>query len=251
MKTETQNFPALDAVVTPQDTRSKGGGSYSINYIPWGKISQLLREHAPGWQPITVPSQSGEDTHVAPDGSRYLKIAFQHVDGRQTCPVPHAIMDNRMNSKKTVDSRDIADGFVRGMCKAAALTFGLGIQMWTGDPLDDDEQPVKVKAKPAPKPIQDKTPSPPRKVSSADDKRSRFTGEGLLQKTKPQLIAMIADSKAERRLEREEFVEIARSVGVDYDGGNPANLTIADLRDFWGALQDVAVPTAKDEEIPF
>ena len=62
---------------------------------------------------------------------------------------------------------------------------------------------------------------------------------------------MIADSKAERRLEREEFVEIARSVGVDYDGGNPANLTIADLRDFCGALQDVAVPTAKDEEIPF
>jgi len=257
MTDDTKTIPALDAVLTPDDTRNKGTGSYSVRYAPWGKISQLLRKHAPGWQPIAIPNDHGFITHEAPDGSRFLMMAFEFTDGRRTQPVPHAIMDNKMNAKKQVDARDVADGFVRGMCKAAALTFGLGIEMWTGDPLDEGEpepEPVKVKAKPA-KPAPKKKPaaalkssSAAVKSSSADDKRARFSGDDLLSKTKSELIAMIAEAKAERRLEQVDLIKAAKAVGVDYGGGNPALLEIQDLRDIYGALQDVPVKT---DDVPF
>lgn len=248
MTDDTKTIPALDAVLTPDDTRNKGTGSYSVRYAPWGKISQLLRKHAPGWQPIAIPNDHGFITHEAPDGSRFLMMAFEFTDGRRTQPVPHAIMDNKMNAKKDVDARDVADGFVRGMCKAAALTFGLGIEMWTGDPLDEGEpEPVKVKAKPA-KPAPKKKAAAPRKSTSADDKRARFSGDDLLSKTKPELISMIAEAKADRRLEQVDLIKAAKAVGVDYGGGNPALLEIQDLRDIYGALQDVPVKT---DEVPF
>ena len=137
--TDTNTIPTLDSVISADDVRQKGGGKFAANYIPWSKISQLLREHAPGWQPIAVPDQEGNMAHAAPDGSFYLMMAFRHVDGQTTQPVPHAVMDHKMAAKKSPNARDIADAFVRGMCKAAALTFGLGIEMWTGDPLDGNE----------------------------------------------------------------------------------------------------------------
>ena len=250
MTEETKTLPALDAVITPEDTRSKGSGSYSINYVPWGKISQLLRKHAPGWEPIMIDSKDGGPEHRAPDGSYYLMISFEHADGRRTKPVPHAIMDNRMNAKKTVDSRDISDGFVRGMCKAAAMTFGLGIEMWTGDPLDEGDTPAKKlvpAAKPAPKPAPEA-----KQKRSADDKATRFTGEASAQKTKPQMIAMIGDAKAERRLEREQLIEIAKSVGVDYGGGNPSTLSLKDLQDLHAAILEFPLPKIEPgDPVPF
>ena len=146
--TDINTIPARDSVISADDVRQKGGGKFAANYIPWGKISQLLREHAPGWQPIAVPDQEGNMAHVAPDGSFYLMMAFRHVDGQTTHPGPHAVMDHKMTAKKNPDARDIADAFVRGMCKAAALTFGLGIEMWTGDPLDDDKpEPASIQPK--------------------------------------------------------------------------------------------------------
>jgi len=149
--TDTNTIPTLDSVISADDVRQKGGGKFAASYVPWGKISQLLREHAPGWQPIAVPDQEGSMAHAAPDGSFYLMMAFRHVDGQTTQPVPHAVMDHKMTAKKNPDARDIADAFVRGMCKAAALTFGLGIEMWTGDPLDDDDVlhvPKRIEPKP-------------------------------------------------------------------------------------------------------
>ena len=109
MTDDTKTIPALDAVLTPDDTRNKGTGSYSVRYAPWGKISQLLRKHAPGWQPIAIPNDHGFITHEAPDGSRFLMMAFEFTDGRRTQPVPHAIMDNKMNAKQKVDARDVAE----------------------------------------------------------------------------------------------------------------------------------------------
>ncbi len=100
----------------------------------------------------------------------------------------------------------------------------------------------------------DKAADGDQEKQSADDKRARFTEAAVAKKTKAQLIAMIGDRKAELRLEPHEFVEVARNVGVDYAGGNPANLTLQDLRDIWGGLADVPMPSPKpstDEEIPF
>ena len=59
---------------------------------------------------------------------------------------------------------------------------------------------------------------------------------------------MIAEAKAERRLEQVDLIKAAKAVGVDYGGGNPALLEIQDLRDIYGALQDVP---AKKDGVPF
>ena len=148
------SLPRLDHVISGEDVRQKGGGKFAASYVPWGKISQLLREHAPGWQPYAQPAADNSMAHAAPNGTFYMLLGFRHPDPEMpdTELVPHAIMDHQMRAKTNPDARDIADAYVRGMCKAAALLFGLGIEMWTGDPLDDDDEPAprKVQAKQAP-----------------------------------------------------------------------------------------------------
>ena len=139
-------YPRLDDVVKADDVSKKGGGNFAADYVNWARIAFYLREHGDGWQPVAVENrETGDIAHRAPDGSYYLLIAFDHPSGRRTSPVPHAVMDHRMQAKKEPDARDISDAFVRGMCKAAALLFGLGWKLWSkDDPLERDE--------PAPKP---------------------------------------------------------------------------------------------------
>ncbi len=139
-------YPRLDDVVKADDVSKKGGGNFAADYVNWARIAFYLREHGDGWQPVAVENrETGDIAHRAPDGSYYLLIAFDHPSGRRTSPVPHAVMDHRMQAKKEPDARDISDAFVRGMCKAAALLFGLGWKLWSkDDPMERDA--------PAPKP---------------------------------------------------------------------------------------------------
>jgi len=134
-------YPRLDDVVKADDVSKKGGGNFAADYVNWARIAYYLREHGDGWQPVAVENrETGDIAHRAPDGSYYLLIAFDHPNGRRTSPVPHAVMDHRMQAKKNPDARDISDAFVRGMCKAAALLFGLGWKLWSkDDPLERDE----------------------------------------------------------------------------------------------------------------
>lgn len=141
------SYPRLDDVVKADDVSKKGGGNFAADYVNWARIAFYLREHAPGWQPYAKPAEDGGIAHRAPDGSAYLLIGFRHADPEMTDTelVPHAVMDHRMQAKKEPDARDISDAFVRGMCKAAALLFGLGWKLWSkDDPMERDE--------PAPKP---------------------------------------------------------------------------------------------------
>ena len=139
-------YPRLDDVVKADDVSKKGGGNFAADYVNWARIAFYLREHGDGWQPVAVENrETGDIAHRAPDGSYYLLIAFDHPSGRRTSPVPHAVMDHRMQAKKNPDARDISDAFVRGMCKAAALLFGLGWKLWSKD------DPLEREA-PAPKP---------------------------------------------------------------------------------------------------
>lgn len=141
------SYPRLDDVVKADDVSKKGGGNFAADYVNWARIAFYLREHAPGWQPFAKPAEDGGIAHRAPDGSAYLLIGFRHADPEMTDTelVPHAVMDHRMQAKKEPDARDISDAFVRGMCKAAALLFGLGWKLWSkDDPMERDE--------PAPKP---------------------------------------------------------------------------------------------------
>ena len=97
----------------------------------------LLREHAPGWMPELVTNEHGSVIHRAPVGA-YLLIRFRHADGTVTPEVPQAIMDN--NNKAIpldrIDARDITDTHRRGVCMAAAFTFGLAYELWAKMPLE-------------------------------------------------------------------------------------------------------------------
>ena len=85
----------------------------------------LLREHAPDWQPELVHAPDGYILHQAPVGG-YLMIRFRNVD-TVTPAVPQAIMDNRNAAipLEKITARDITDTHRRGVCMAAAFTFGL------------------------------------------------------------------------------------------------------------------------------
>lgn len=135
-------YPRLDDVVKEDDVQHKGTGKFTASYVNWARIARYLRELAPDWQPFAAPAPDGGICHKAPDGTYFLLIGFRHPDPemRDTECVPHAIMDNYLKAKKNPDARDVTDAFVRGMCKAAALLFGLGWRLWSkDDPFERDE----------------------------------------------------------------------------------------------------------------
>jgi len=169
-------FPNLDDVVQSGDVSQKGGSGFKADYVNWARISHYLRVHAPGWQPFMERDREGKPYHLAPDGSVYLLIGFRHLDINipDTEVVVHAIMDARNNAKKEngVDARDISDAFVRGMCKAAALLFGLGWKLWSkDDPMSRNDDKPKPRAKPK------ATPKPAAQPKAEPTKRARQSNE--------------------------------------------------------------------------
>lgn len=146
------DIPNLAGVATAELVEKIGGGSFQASYINWSRTLNLLREHAPGWLPESVPSHSGAILHEAPVGA-YLLIRFRHVDGTVTPEVPQAVMDSRNAAipMQKITARDITDTHRRGVCLAAALTFGLAYELWAkvalesgyqAEPEQADDQPT-------------------------------------------------------------------------------------------------------------
>ena len=147
--TSKTNLPNLAGVATQDLVEKIGTGRFEASYINWSRTLNLLRENAPGWCIQAVPALDGSILHKAPVGG-YLLLRFQHEDGRVTPEVPQAVMDNR-NAAIPFDkitARDITDTNRRGACLAAAMTFGLGYELWAKMPLesgyDADDQPSPV-----------------------------------------------------------------------------------------------------------
>ena len=113
-----------------------GTGKFSASYINWSRTVNLLREHAPGWLPELVPTADGALLHRAPVGA-YLLIRFRCGD-TITPPVPQAVMDvrNAAIPFDKVTARDVTDTHRRGVCMAAAFTFGLAYELWAKLPLE-------------------------------------------------------------------------------------------------------------------
>jgi hypothetical protein len=125
------SYPSLSGVVTANLVETIGTGKYAASYVNWSRTMQLLRDNASGWLPFSVPASDGGVVHRAPVGG-YLLIGFRNADGSETPPVPQAIMDNRNNAIPfdAITARDITDTHRRGICLAAALTFGLAYELW-------------------------------------------------------------------------------------------------------------------------
>ena len=146
------NIPNLAGIAPSDMVEHIGTGKYAASYINWSRTMALLREHAPGWQPELVHAPDGYILHQAPVGG-YLMIRFRNGD-TVTPAVPQAIMDNRNAAipLEKITARDITDTHRRGVCMAAAFTFGLAYELWAKLPLESgyhDEPPAKPQRKEA------------------------------------------------------------------------------------------------------
>ena len=149
-------LPNLAGIATHDLVETIGGGNFKAAYINWSRTLQLLREHAPGWLPETVPSADGGLLHAAPVGC-YLLIRFRN--GEQVTPaVPQAVMDTRNAAipHDKITARDLTDTHRRGICLAAAMTFGLAYELWAKLPLEsgyeEEQREARQERRAAPKP---------------------------------------------------------------------------------------------------
>lgn len=147
-------LPNLAGVATKGLVDTIGTGNFKAAYINWARTINLLHEHAPGWMVDYVANADGGLVHRAPVGG-YLLICFRHIDGTATPALPQAIMDHKNNaiSYDKISARNVSDTQRRGMCMAAAMTFGLTYELWAKDPLEEaysrgDEEEEAVVAAP-------------------------------------------------------------------------------------------------------
>ncbi|ADF42416.1 hypothetical protein S-CBS2_gp060 [Synechococcus phage S-CBS2] len=131
------DIPQLKGLVTKDMVKTIGTGRYAAEYVPWSKIAELMQKHAPGWMPECVPNADGDVLHRAPVGG-YLQIRFVHLDGTATPAYPQAVQDNRHAAipYEKITARDLTDTQRRGWCLAAAAVFGIGVELWTRDALE-------------------------------------------------------------------------------------------------------------------
>jgi hypothetical protein len=144
-------IPNLAGIATADLVEQIGTGKFSASYINWSRTMALLREHAPGWQPELVTAPDGYVLHQAPVGA-YLLIRFRNGDVT-TPPVPQAVMDTRNAAIpiERITARDITDTHRRGVCMAAAFTFGLAYELWAKLPLESGYAESPQPKPPAPK----------------------------------------------------------------------------------------------------
>jgi hypothetical protein len=135
METKMQ-LPNLAGIATADLVEKIGGGNFSASYINWSRTMHLLRTNAPGWLPELVEARDGGILHAAPVGC-YLLIRFRNGD-IATPPVPQAVMDTRNAAipRDKITARDLTDTHRRGVCMAAAMTFGLAYELWAKMPLE-------------------------------------------------------------------------------------------------------------------
>ena len=107
-------------------------GSYAA-FVPWATTKQVLREKAPEWLPFSVLNNEGGIEHETPNGSFLLLVSFRHLpSGYELPPVPHG-----EKLPRGAGSRELADAYLRGVCKAAAFHFGLGWKLWAREKKSD------------------------------------------------------------------------------------------------------------------
>lgn len=151
------NLPYLAGVVTVNDVRQKGSGSYAADFVSWAKIMQLINKHAPGWMPQLAITPDGGNVFKAPDGTGYVQVSFVHREDGETMEWPQAVMNNRNQpvAYDAISARDVTDTHRRAICSAAAAFFSLGYELWAreeyaaAEAITDAEAP----AKPEPAPV--------------------------------------------------------------------------------------------------
>ena len=147
-------LPYLAGVITANDVRQKGSGSYAADFVSWAKIMQLINKHAPGWMPQLAITPEGTNVFKAPNNTGYVQVSFIHLDEGETMEWPQAVMDNRNNPipYEKISARDVTDTHRRAICSAAAAFFSLGYELWAREEYAAAEnvaEPPSTVSKPA------------------------------------------------------------------------------------------------------
>jgi len=186
------DLPYLAGVVTENDVRQKGSGSYAADFVSWAKIMQLINKHAPGWIPH-LAYNNGSPVFQAPNGSAFVLILFKHIDGTTTAEWPQAVMDNRNNPipHEKVTARDLTDTHRRAICSAACAFFSLGYELWAREEYaaaeSSSSQGEAPKAQVAPKNSPSRAGIPLAQVQPA----AQASTEGLREELETTLIELL------------------------------------------------------------
>jgi len=187
-------IPDLSGLITKDDVnhirvKTQKGGSYEIDYISWAKTSQLLKQHAPGWEFHLRQSNSDNWIWASPDGTGFYMCYFTGPEKQQTADFLYPIMDHRNNPVKieNIHARLQSDNHRRAYCACSCFTFGFAHEMWTQEEVQDTALKNAVtNTQPLQKPKREAPKTPPREP----DIHKGF-GERLDQSEKGTFIALV------------------------------------------------------------
>ena len=150
-------IPDLSGLITKEDVNHINMGNRQIDYTSWAKITQLIKQNAPGWEFNLRQSESSNFVWAAPNGTGFFVCYFTSPEKEATADFPYPIMDHRNNPVKfaEISSRVLTDNHRRAFCACACFTFALAHEMWSQEEVRDtalknavtDTQPLQTKEK--------------------------------------------------------------------------------------------------------
>ena len=114
-------------------------GNRQIDYTSWAKITQLIKQNAPGWEFNLRQSESSNFVWSAPNGTGFFVCYFTSPEKEATADFPYPIMDHRNNPVKfaEISSRVLTDNHRRAFCACSCFTFALAHEMWSQEEVRD------------------------------------------------------------------------------------------------------------------
>tara|TARA_R100000664_G_scaffold10760_2_gene17698 strand:+ start:140 stop:871 length:732 start_codon:yes stop_codon:yes gene_type:complete len=157
------NIPDLSGLITKEDVNHINMGNRQIDYTSWAKVSQLLKQHAPGWEFNLRQSESSNFVWAAPNGTGFFVCYFTNPEKEATADFPFPIMDHRNNPIKfaEISARVLTDNHRRALCACACFTFALAHEMWSQEEVQDTALRSTVTTTQPQRPLEVRDPSKP------------------------------------------------------------------------------------------
>lgn len=116
------------------------GDKVVLKYISWANAWKMLKEQDPTATFEYIENANGGFEFQAGKG---FMVKTKVTAFGMTLSMALPIMDNRNNSKTTIDARDISDSLMRCLVKNIAM-FGIGLPLYVGEDLEQFITPEPV-----------------------------------------------------------------------------------------------------------
>ena len=184
------SIPDLSGLITKEDVNHINMGNRQIDYTSWAKITQLIKQNAPGWEFNLRQSESSNFVWAAPNGTGFFVCYFTSPEKEATADFPYPIMDHRNNPVKfaEISSRVLTDNHRRAFCACACFTFALAHEMWSQEEVRDTALKNAVTVT---QPLQKKEKKQAPKAPAREPDVHQGFGKRLDQSEKGTFIALI------------------------------------------------------------